>query len=190
MRFSRSSYLKREIVQSGKLLRETLPEASDEVLQAFRVAHDWRAAHAYPMHRIRHELRGKIRRDGGSGLTAGRVKRMASIRRKLSSSPVSLYQMQDLAGIRAILPKILTVRNRVVGWRNRLYTVVTVTERDVGVTIRHERRKDTVLNRPAKAEIVAIPACTPPARQRVIFSTWWRRPEALQYSFGGLHDGL
>lgn len=110
MRFSRGSYSKREIVQAGKLLRETLPEASDEVLQAFRVAHDWRAAHAYPMHRIRHELRGKIRRDGGAGLTAGRVKRMASIRRKLSTSPVSLYQMQDLAGIRAILPNTLAVQ--------------------------------------------------------------------------------
>lgn len=104
MQFIQSTYSKREIVEAGKLLRQTLTEASDEVLQAFRVAHDWRAAHAYPMHRIRHELRGKIRRSGGEGLTAGRVKRMTSVRRKLSASPVTLYQMQDLAGIRAILP--------------------------------------------------------------------------------------
>lgn len=104
MRFTNPTYSKRQIVEAGKLLRETLVEPTEEVMEAFRVAHNWRAAHAYPMHCVRHELRGKIRRGGGGGLTAARVKRMASIRRKLMGSPVTLYQMQDLAGIRAILP--------------------------------------------------------------------------------------
>lgn len=114
MQFSHSSYSKREIVAAGKLLGQRLEAATEEVREAFRIAHDWRAAHAYPMHCIRHELSGKVRRDGGKGLTAARVKRMASVRRKLAASPVSLYQMQDLAGIRAIMPDPAAV-DRVAG---------------------------------------------------------------------------
>ncbi|APX88677.1 hypothetical protein BV394_02125 [Brevirhabdus pacifica] len=91
------------------MLGRTVPYDSDMAgaVAAFNVAHNWRAAHAYPL------MRERIRLTTISkGLTAGRIKRMDSIRKKLRRSPISLDRMQDLAGIRAILPTMEDV-NRV-----------------------------------------------------------------------------
>lgn len=44
-----------------------------------------------------------MRKDRKKGITSARIKRMKSIRRKLSKSTTKLYQMQDLAGCRAIM---------------------------------------------------------------------------------------
>lgn len=100
---------KREIKDAGRMLGRTVPYDSDMAgaVAAFNVAHNWRAAHAYPL------MRERIRLTTISkGLTAGRIKRMDSIRKKLRRSPISLDRMQDLAGIRAILPTMEDV-NRV-----------------------------------------------------------------------------
>lgn len=104
--FVEPHYSKRDVVSAGKLLSGRITWLDDGVHEAFRIAHNWRAAFAYPMHRVRHELAGKVRRGGRAGITAGRLKRMTSVRRKLSSSPITLYQMQDIAGVRAIVPSI------------------------------------------------------------------------------------
>jgi hypothetical protein len=107
--FDRPRYSKRQIVDAGKLLSGSIQILNDEVLEAFRIAHNWRAACALPMHMVRAELRGKVVRGGCKGLTAGRLKRMDSIRRKLAKTPLNLYQIQDIAGVRAILPSMLDV---------------------------------------------------------------------------------
>jgi hypothetical protein len=96
---------KKDVVRAGKLLRGALPEdpdRMDEYRQAFRIAYDWRDSHYYPMRRIRYELVGKIRRLGISAITAARIKRMPSIRKKLAASTITLVQIQDLGGCRAI----------------------------------------------------------------------------------------
>lgn len=100
--FVKPEHSKSEVVSAGKALAGPIAYGPD-AYQVFGIAHNWRAAFAFPMHAIRQDLRGKVRRGGGTGLTAARLKRMASIRRKLKSSQVSLYQMQDIAGCRAIL---------------------------------------------------------------------------------------
>jgi len=112
--FDEPKHSKREVVNAGKLLARNIYKVDDDVREAFKIAHNWRSAYAYPMHRLRHELRGKIARGGGKGITAGRLKRMISIRRKLSSGALSLYQMQDIAGVRAVLSSIDEV-NRISG---------------------------------------------------------------------------
>lgn len=113
--FEKPKYSKREVVKAGKVLRENIAEVSEEVIHEFGVAHNWRSSYAYPMHRIRQELRGKVSREQGLGVTAARLKRMSSIRKKLAGSFVTLYQMQDIAGARAILPDLKSV-NRVSGY--------------------------------------------------------------------------
>lgn len=107
--FETPDYSKSKVVRAGKLLRNNIEHVNDEVIEAFAIAHNWRSSCAYPMNRIRHELRGKVSRGGGSGITAARLKRMASIRKKLSRANLSLYQMQDIAGARAILPSLTDV---------------------------------------------------------------------------------
>jgi hypothetical protein len=58
------------------------------------------------MSKIRAELVGKVRQQKLEGLTAARLKRMSSIRRKLASTNYKLNQIQDLGGCRVILPSI------------------------------------------------------------------------------------
>ena len=105
--FELPNHSKSEVIATGKMLREsiTLP-INENALEAFRVAHNWRSSYALIMQKIRGELRGKVMRDGGRGLTAARLKRMASIRQKLAKRNVSFYQIQDIAGARAILPRM------------------------------------------------------------------------------------
>jgi len=98
-------YPKKEIVRAGKALSGSMPwdpDKIEEYLHIFRIAYAWRNSHAFPMRKIRYELGGKIRRRG-NGITAGRIKRMRSIRLKLSRSTNTLRQMQDLGGCRAIM---------------------------------------------------------------------------------------
>lgn len=102
--FPARAFSKRQIKDAGRLLSQTLAY-DDMAVQAFAIAHNWRAAHAYPLMRERMRL-SRL----SNGLTAGRIKRMDSIRKKLRRSSVKLDQMQDLAGIRAILADMDAVR--------------------------------------------------------------------------------
>jgi len=107
--FERPRYSKREIIEAGKLLSGSIHTLDEKVLESFRIAHNWRNACASPMLKVRAELRGKVIRGGCKGLTAGRLTRMDCIRRKLSKTPLTLYQIQDIAGVRAILPTMSDV---------------------------------------------------------------------------------
>lgn len=104
-----ASFSKKRIVDAGKALRGKISDdaASVELARSiFKLAYDWRAAHLLPMRSMRLELANKIRSAGADGLTAGRLKRMISIRNKLRRAPHTLYQMQDIGGCRAILANL------------------------------------------------------------------------------------
>lgn len=96
-------YSKRRVVEAGKFLKGRFTTASNDAVEAFKIAHNWRACHILPMRHLRAELAGKVRKAGGDALTAARLKRMASMRAKLRRAPYTLYQMQDIAGCRAIM---------------------------------------------------------------------------------------
>jgi hypothetical protein len=98
---SELSYSKRQIRDAGKLLG-TVAQRSAEIEDAFRILHNWRWHHAYPMVRERSKLTRIVKPLGG--FTAGRLKRTSSIRKKLFRSPIQLDRIQDLVGCRAILP--------------------------------------------------------------------------------------
>ena len=100
------NYSKRLIKDAGNALRERMPY-TEEAVQTFRIAHNWRMSHALPMIREKMLL---TRLVGDQGDTAGRIKRMDSIRKKLRRSPITLDRMQDLAGIRAIVETVDEVR--------------------------------------------------------------------------------
>jgi ppGpp synthetase/RelA/SpoT-type nucleotidyltranferase len=68
------------------------------------------------MHRLRQQLAGRAR--GTGSITAARLKRMESIRRKLARGPHTLLQMQDLAGCRVIVPTMTEVARLVDRYRS------------------------------------------------------------------------
>lgn len=100
-RFSKS-----QLVAAGKAVVGPNPEVTDDLIEALRVARAWREAHLEPMRRVRLSVAGRVRSVARGGISAGRLKRFQSIRRKLKSGRVSLYQMQDIAGARAIVPSM------------------------------------------------------------------------------------
>lgn len=105
----------RDVRAAGKVLAGQL-SYTEEVVHYFRVAHNFRMAHAYPLI----QERARLSRGAGEGAdTSGRIKRMASIRSKLARSGLNLDKMQDLAGIRAILPDMECVRRLVDFYQQR-----------------------------------------------------------------------
>ena len=96
-------FSKREIVEAGKALKGVLTEQSEETLRAFKIAHSWRSSHVLPMSSIRSQLVNAAIGQRVKATTSARLKRMKSIRKKLRESERTLYQIQDIAGCRAIL---------------------------------------------------------------------------------------
>lgn len=90
-----------DIQRAGKVLSGVV-HRTPEAIEAFKVAHNWRMAHLYPLMRERIRL---TRYSGvcGGGTTSGRIKQMSSIRKKLKRGSANLRGMQDLAGCRAIM---------------------------------------------------------------------------------------
>lgn len=103
-----------EIRNASEQLRNNLvwSDATEtEIRNVFATANKWRELHELPMKRIRHQLLGYMRSTGVRGLTAARLKRMQSIRKKLSRrKDFSLEMLQDLAGCRVILPAMKDVK--------------------------------------------------------------------------------
>lgn len=99
--------------RAGKALSKAVlwdESRREEILQTFAIAHSWRDAHIGPMRSMRQSIVQRVRHSGQPGITAGRAKRMTSIRKKLKRSTLKLDQIQDLAGCRAIMNDMAGVR--------------------------------------------------------------------------------
>jgi ppGpp synthetase/RelA/SpoT-type nucleotidyltranferase len=110
--FVRPKSTPRQVRDASDALRKDLAYCP-ETVETFLIAHNWRSAHILPMTRVRRELSGKVGKYIGSGITAARLKRMSSIRRKLRKEKFSLYSIQDIAGCRAVVSTVDNVRNLV-----------------------------------------------------------------------------
>lgn len=100
-----------DVVAAGDFLRGQITEASADAVAAFNTAYEWREAHLAPLHSVRMSLRQIVLGvgDNWDPLVPGRIKRMSSIRKKLRRSKISLWDIQDIAGVRAVLPDMETV---------------------------------------------------------------------------------
>lgn len=112
--YPRLGYSMNAVRRAGEALRTKLIWSSDteaDIREAFAIANDWRAAHQWPMRKIRYEIIGLMhRRERIPGLTAARLKRMTSVRKKLVRlESLNLNQIQDIAGCRVIVPSIADV---------------------------------------------------------------------------------
>lgn len=122
--FPRLTFSKKDVQRAGEALKADMtwtPEADEKIKDVFRIANSWRDSHLYPMQRLRYGIIGMMNGMGLHGrLTAARLKRMPSIRKKLRLIAPGLDQMQDIAGVRVILPNMRSVETIVAACRERL----------------------------------------------------------------------
>lgn len=103
------AYSKKELRRAGRLLRdlaagEVYP--AEEVWRAVSVIEWWRALHAGPLVRTNVGLRYYVRKVGAEPDVTQRLKRFSTIVDKLQRHPtMQLSTMEDIAGVRAVLPR-------------------------------------------------------------------------------------
>ena len=99
---------KSQINKAGKTLAYMAELDVEKFKWALDLTSRWRACHAYPINTFQATLRTKIkRRYPPETIAAQRLKRMPTITDKLVRHPnMQLTTMQDIAGIRAVLPTV------------------------------------------------------------------------------------
>lgn len=97
-------YSKSKVNQAGETLND-LNEKLVPKLEALEVINNWRSSHNFPLNTFQIGLRQHSKQVDAASIVAQRIKRLSSIRLKLSRFPtMTLSQMQDIGGCRAILP--------------------------------------------------------------------------------------
>lgn len=109
MKLSELKYSKSEINKAGRFFRQESQMSEDAALD---ILNNWRAAHSYPMQVFYVRLKRTSESLDDGSLVAQRLKRASSILAKLRrkyhgrNPSMDLYQMQDIAGCRAILSNV------------------------------------------------------------------------------------
>jgi len=101
---------RKEVNRAGEILQLERTNIADvkDYLNALKVLNNWRTSHNYPLNTFQANLRTKIKRAGiQNAIVAQRLKRIPSIVSKLSREKyMKLSTMQDIGGIRTILPTL------------------------------------------------------------------------------------
>ena len=99
-----------QIRRAGNILISDIND--DYKLEKARtILNEWRACHSYPINTFQATLRRKAAKRylGEGAIVAQRLKRGSTIIKKLKELNVGLINMQDIAGVRAILSSIYDV---------------------------------------------------------------------------------
>ncbi|MEQ1711053.1 MAG: RelA/SpoT domain-containing protein [Hyphomicrobium sp.] len=119
--FPRFEYSMNDVKRAGEALRDEVmwdEDRRDELIEIFKIANNWIDVHFLPMSRVRQETVGRIRKHKLEGITASRLKRMRSVRKKLGRISTKLDQIQDLGGCRAVLRSIADANRLVEAFRS------------------------------------------------------------------------
>jgi putative GTP pyrophosphokinase len=104
------SLTKSAINRAGKTIKVADP-SSAEYADAISVVNAWRVAHAYPINTFNATLRKKTKKYPGT-IVAQRLKRLPTIIDKLCRhNGMALTSMQDIGGVRAIVPSIADLKD-------------------------------------------------------------------------------
>jgi hypothetical protein len=96
-------YTRRTVDEAGRTLIAEMASREDREL-ALATTNNWRSCHAFPLNTFQINLRRVARSCDSDATVAQRIKRLPSIVTKLQRLPwLSLAQMQDLGGCRAVL---------------------------------------------------------------------------------------
>ena len=105
MKWKKVENSRNQIKKAGKKFAKNSFDDVIDKERAIDIIDNWRAAHAYPLQIIASNLRSKVK--GRDFIVVQRLKRFDSIVSKLKRKPwIGLYDMQDLAGCRVIVPSV------------------------------------------------------------------------------------
>jgi len=91
-----------------------------ETLRLWAIVDNWRSSHAYPLNSVQVNLRSRVARVAPGALVVQRMKRFSSLMNKLARQPrMSLSQMHDLGGCRAIFDDVAAIDEIVALYRPR-----------------------------------------------------------------------
>jgi len=101
-------YSRSRVDRAGALLASDFVDVDfDEYDDALTVINNWRSSHSRPLYTFRIGIRRHAERVDENALVAQRIKRLSSIRLKLTLSPnMKLSQMQDIGGCRAVVESV------------------------------------------------------------------------------------
>jgi GTP pyrophosphokinase len=107
MNVGATTYSKTQIKRAGEVLKHVDTAAEADLLAAILTVDDWRAAHALPLRRVNANLRYYVRKAGVAvPEVTQRLKRFSTVVDKLQREPgMALSRMEDIGGVRAILPQ-------------------------------------------------------------------------------------
>jgi ppGpp synthetase/RelA/SpoT-type nucleotidyltranferase len=118
---------KKQVNWAGATLVAQNPDVYD-YLRALEIINNWRSAHGHPLNTFQTTLRIKGRQVDPHVVVAQRIKRLSSIESKLDRYPtMTLSQMQDIGGCRAIVYSVAQVQKLVQSYlkseiKHRLHT--------------------------------------------------------------------
>ena len=105
MTWTKPEYGKAKVDRAGHILIDD-NSTEEEIEEARNVLNNWRSSHGYPMNTFQARLRQVSKKIDENALVVQRLKRAPSIIKKLKrdqTKTMSLSQMQDIAGCRAVL---------------------------------------------------------------------------------------
>ncbi|MEK7348973.1 MAG: RelA/SpoT domain-containing protein [Candidatus Eisenbacteria bacterium] len=113
MAWAKPLYHKAAVDQAGRILIDSSASPAARSV-ALGVIGNWRSSHGHPLNTFQMTLRNKVKQVSDSGLVAQRMKRLSSIESKLRRFDwLTLSEMQDMAGCRAIVNSVQRVRGLV-----------------------------------------------------------------------------
>ncbi|OCK51348.1 (p)ppGpp synthetase [Chryseobacterium sp. CBo1] len=123
-------FSKRQIDDAGNVLIDS-NSSIQEKEHALEILGNFRSCHAYPINTFQSTLRQKLNRTGVDYLVSQRLKRTPSMLLKLERFPnMRLSQMQDIGGLRAILPSMTEVNQIVDLYKNMQFQHYVKNEKD------------------------------------------------------------
>ena len=121
-----------QINRAGSTLIDRDSFSSSQVLNSLKCLNHWRSCHGYPINTFQATLRNKIAAVGCQDtIVAQRLKRLPSILAKLNRYPtMNLCQMQDIGGIRAVVPTLDDLRKLEAHYKKSGFDHVLTNEKD------------------------------------------------------------
>ncbi len=119
MAWAKLKYSKSEVNRAGEILKEQ-NKAMKDFERAMDVLNNWRSCHGYPMNTFNSTLRDKLKTlDIKGAIVAQRLKRTPSIINKLQRfKTMELCQMQDIGGLRAVVPTLKQAKDLADNYRS------------------------------------------------------------------------
>lgn len=110
MAFTIPHFSRKQISKAGALLLDDNASIFEKSRALELLAH-WRSCHAYPVNTFQSTLRSRLKKICPTALVAQRLKRTASVIKKLQLNPgMQMARMQDVGGLRAVVDNLSQVK--------------------------------------------------------------------------------